>query len=132
MKILFLWTFRLWWSLIRSTKMSQPPLLISHRKREKKFSSRDKALAVFCYSVVIRTQLWLSVGIRETVPNNDSWRCSSWTADFSAIPRSRKVVLIPFERRDSNDYPNIKIFSIWCEIAMHGIKQGKTKFYRRY
>ncbi len=48
-----------------------PPLFLTGNVK-KKFFSKDKVLAVFCYSVVIRAQIWLSVGIRETVPNNDS------------------------------------------------------------
>jgi hypothetical protein len=44
------------------------------------------------------------------------------TADFSPKPLRRKVVLIPFERGESKDYPNIKMFSIGCEIVVHGVK----------
>ncbi len=44
----------------------------------------------------------------------------------------KEVVHIPFERGDSKDYRNIKIFSIGCEIAEHEVKQETTLFCRRY
>ncbi len=42
----------------------------------------------------------------------------------------RPVILTSFERGESKDYANIKIFSIGCKIAVHRVKQGKVKFSR--
>lgn len=39
---------------------------------------------------------------------------------------------MPFERGESNDNTYRKIFSIKYEMAMHQIKQNKTKFFSHY
>jgi hypothetical protein len=39
---------------------------------------------------------------------------------------------VSFERGESKEHTNIKIFSIGCKIAGHQVKQGKAKFSRSY
>ncbi len=48
-----------------------PPLFIIGNVK-KKFFSEDNFSNAFRYSVVIRAQIWLSVGIKESTPNNDN------------------------------------------------------------
>jgi hypothetical protein len=57
-------------TLYKNIPATRPLFLTGNVK--KTFFSKDKVLAVFPYSVVIRAQIWLSIGIRETAPNNDS------------------------------------------------------------
>jgi hypothetical protein len=43
-----------------------------NRKRQKKvFFFKSRFLLVFCWSAVIREKIWLTVGIRESIPDND-------------------------------------------------------------
>ncbi len=66
---------RVWHAL---QKCLRDPSSISYGKPGKKtFFSKDNFFSVFRCSVVIRAEIWLSVGIKETTPNNDNWR--SWS-----------------------------------------------------
>jgi hypothetical protein len=122
---------RVWYALQKCSR--DLPSIFEQKTWKKMFFSKDNFFPIyFARASLLGSKKWLNVVIKESIPNNDSWTPSSYTADFSVITREKREIYISLERGVSKDHACIKISSIECKMAVHRFKQVKWIFLRRY
>ena len=120
--------------MIRSTKLSKGPWLLSHTGDVKKSFFPFK-LGFCIYSagaLLLGSKILLGVVIRVSVPNNNRWTTRSYTADFCVITHKKEDHYISFERGESSDHTYEKICSFECKTVKWRLKQDEAKFLRCY